>query len=84
LTRQFLIEPVIPVCADNLHLAFHWSDQYEGPAVTPGTRQAPSYRSRKMEPTMPQHGAFPSGYSAADYGRDFRIFRAWGARPRRT
>ena len=29
------------------------------------------------EPTMPQHGAFPSGYSAADYGRDFRIFRAW-------
>jgi hypothetical protein len=37
-----------------------------------------------MEPTMPQHGAFPSGYSAADYGRDFRIFRAWGARPRRT
>lgn len=29
------------------------------------------------EPTMPQHGAFPAGYSAADYGRDFRIFAAW-------
>jgi heparanase len=29
------------------------------------------------EPTMPQHGAFPTGYSAADYGRDFAVFRAW-------
>lgn len=30
------------------------------------------------EPTMPQHGnAFPKGYSAKDFGRDFRIFRDW-------
>ncbi len=32
------------------------------------------------EPNMPQHGAFPDGYSAADFGRDFRIFRSWARR----
>ena len=29
------------------------------------------------EPTMPQHGAFPAGYSESDFSRDFRIFRTW-------
>lgn len=32
------------------------------------------------EPSMPQHGAFPMPYSAQDFGRDFRIFRAWAAK----
>lgn len=32
------------------------------------------------EPTIPPHGAFPKGYRAADFGRDFRIFRAWAQR----
>ena len=29
------------------------------------------------EPTVPPFGGFPKGYSAADYIRDFRIFRDW-------
>ncbi len=29
------------------------------------------------EPTMPQFGAFPEGYNAQDFGRDFRIFQSW-------
>jgi heparanase len=29
------------------------------------------------EPTMPQHGAFPDGYTPDDFARDFRIFSAW-------
>ncbi len=29
------------------------------------------------EPTIPTHGGFPKDYTAADYSRDFRIFRAW-------
>ena len=32
------------------------------------------------EPTLPQHGSFPEGYSAADFGRDFRIFQSWARR----
>lgn len=32
------------------------------------------------EPTIPAHGAFPKGYTVADFGRDFRIFRAWATR----
>lgn len=32
------------------------------------------------EPTMPAHGAFPKGYSVADYSRDFRIFQRWARR----
>ena len=29
------------------------------------------------EPTMPQHGSFPDGYTADDFARDYRIFRDW-------
>lgn len=29
------------------------------------------------EPTIPPYGAFPEGYSAADFARDFRVFQAW-------
>lgn len=29
------------------------------------------------EPTIPGHGAFPKGYDAAAFIRDFRIFKAW-------
>lgn len=29
------------------------------------------------EPTIPPYGAFPAGYSAADFARDFRIFQQW-------
>ena len=29
------------------------------------------------EPTVPPFGGFPKGYNAADYIRDFRIFREW-------
>lgn len=32
------------------------------------------------EPTIPQHGAFPKGYKAADFARDFRIFKQWAAK----
>lgn len=32
------------------------------------------------EPTIPTHGAFPKGYTVADFGRDFRIFKAWAAK----
>ena len=32
------------------------------------------------EPTIPPHGAFPKGYSAADFARDFRIYKAWAAK----
>ena len=32
------------------------------------------------EPTIPPHGAFPKGYSVADFARDFRIFKAWAAK----
>ncbi len=32
------------------------------------------------EPTIPTHGAFPKGYGLADFGRDFRIFKAWAAK----
>lgn len=29
------------------------------------------------EPTMPEYGGAPSGYNAADYARDFAVFRAF-------
>lgn len=29
------------------------------------------------EPTIPPYGAFPEGYSVADFARDFRIFQEW-------
>lgn len=32
------------------------------------------------EPTIPPHGAFPKGYSVADFARDFRIFKAWAGK----
>ena len=32
------------------------------------------------EPTIPPYGAFPKGYSVADFARDFRIFKAWAAK----
>jgi heparanase len=32
------------------------------------------------EPTIPPHGAFPKGYSVADFARDFRLFKAWAAK----
>ncbi|MEY4721233.1 MAG: hypothetical protein RIQ46_958 [Pseudomonadota bacterium] len=32
------------------------------------------------EPTLPMHGAFPKGYGAAEFARDFRIFKAWAAK----
>ena len=32
------------------------------------------------EPTIPPHGAFPKGYKADDFARDFRIFREWAGK----
>lgn len=32
------------------------------------------------EPTIPPHGAFPKGYKAEDFARDFRIFREWAGK----
>jgi len=32
------------------------------------------------EPTIPTHGAFPKGYTVSDFGRDFRIYKAWAAK----
>lgn len=29
------------------------------------------------EPTVPPFGGYPKGFSAADFARDFRVFRAW-------
>ncbi len=36
------------------------------------------------EPTMPEYGGAPAGYDAADYARDFAVFRHSPRRPRRT
>ena len=36
------------------------------------------------EPTLAAMGGAPAGYDAAAYGRDFKVFRAFAKRRRRT